>query len=151
MSVADPKDQLGLVADYDRPGGNMTGIAGLTSELDLARLELLRELLADKGNINVAVLNNERRPHFKEQDDVLDKAAPGLKINLVPVNVSELAGIESALKAMNAKKPDALLVTADSMFNNLRKKIVVLAKEIPAIYQWSEFPEAGGLMSFGPN
>jgi putative ABC transport system substrate-binding protein len=66
-------------------------------------------------------------------------------------DVANLEQIEAAFKFFRSESCDAVLVTADSLFNNLRKKIVQLAKGIPAIYQWREFAEAGGLMSFGPN
>jgi putative ABC transport system substrate-binding protein len=150
MSVADPRG-LGLVDSLDHPKGNMTGIAGMTSELDLARLELLREFLPGGKQAKVGVLNNSTRPHLEEQFKVLYDAAPGLNLTLVRKDVANLAQIEAAFSSFKSEKPDALLVTADSMFNDLRSRVVGFAKGVPAIYQWREFAEAGGLMSFGPN
>jgi putative ABC transport system substrate-binding protein len=150
MSVADPVG-LGLIASLDNPKGNMTGIAGLTSELDVTRLELLRELLAGGGAARIGVLNNGNRPHLAEQYKTLSAAASGLNLTLVRKDVVNLVQIEAAFKSFKGEKADALLVTADSLFNDLRKHVVKFAKRVPAIYQWREFAEAGGLMSFGPN
>lgn len=150
MSVADPVG-LGLVASLDQPGGNLTGIAGLTSELDVTRLELLRELLAGGGAARIGVLNNGSRPHLEEQHKALAVAASGLNLTLVRKDVVNLAQIEATFNSFKGEKVDAVLVTADSLFNDLRKRVVVFAKGVPAIYQWREFAEVGGLMSFGPN
>lgn len=149
-SVADPV-RLGLVTSLESPGGNMTGIAGLTSELDVARLQLLRELLGG-GAAKVGVLNNLNRPYLKEQFKVLETAASGMNVTLVPKDVANLNQIEAAFNNFKStERIDALLVTADSLFNDLREKVVKLANGMPAIYQWREFAEAGGYMSFGPN
>ena len=148
MSVADPVG-LGLVASLDRPRRNMTGIAGLTSELDVTRLQLLRELLGGSGAARIGVLNNGSRPQLEAQFKTLAAAAREMNLTLVRQDVVNLAQIEASFKSF--KKTDALLVTADSLFNDLRKKVVGFAKGVPAIYQWREFAEAGGLMSFGPN
>ena len=149
-SVADPVG-LGLVASLDNPGGNLTGIAGLTSELDVTRLEILRELLAGGGAAKIGVLNNTNRPHLEDQYKKLSAAASKMNLTLVRVDVANLGEIEAAFKTFKGDKINAMLVTADSLFNDLRKKLVKFARGIPAIYQWREFAEAGGLMSYGPN
>jgi putative ABC transport system substrate-binding protein len=98
------------------------------------------------------VLNNPTRPQFKEESEKLKNAASRMKLNLVPVNATDLAGIQAAFKTFKGGQPvDALLVTADSLFNNFRKEVVTLAAGMPAIYQWREFAEVGGYMSFGPS
>ena len=149
-SVADPV-RLTLVSSLERPGGNMTGIAGLTSELDVTRLELLRELMPGGAKKTIGVLNNEKRPHLDEQFKTLDSAASAMNLTLVPKNVADLAGIQTAFTSFKRQPVDAYLVTADSLFNDLRKDVVQFARGVPAIYQWREFAEAGGLMSYGPN
>ena len=150
MSVADPVG-LELVNSLDDPGTNMTGIAGLTSELDVTRLELLREVIAGRGLARVAVLNNANRPKLEEQFRTLKAAAPGLNLGLVRRDVVDLDGIKRAMDFFKDQVVDALLVTADSLFNDLRTDVVGLVKGVPAIYQWREFVEVGGLISFGPN
>jgi putative tryptophan/tyrosine transport system substrate-binding protein len=144
--VADPVG-LGLVNDLDRPTTNSTGIAGMTSELDVNRLQLMGELLRDRAGATIGCLNNKDRPNQQLQE-MQDEAAR-LKFNLEWMNVVDLPGIESEFASKS--KCDAFLVMADSLFNDLRKDVVGFPKGVPAIYQWREFTEAGGLMSFGPN
>jgi len=150
MSTADPVG-LGLVKSLDRPGTNMTGIAGLTSELDISRLELLRELLQDRDIARIGVLNNGSRPLLEEQYQKLEEAAPGLDVQLVRRDAVNLEEIERAFAHFRTVPVDAVLVTADSMFNDFRQDVVRLADGIRAIYQWREFVTEGGLMSFGPD
>lgn len=150
MSTANPVG-LGLVESLDRPGTNMTGIAGLTSELDVSRLELLRELLHDREIARIGVLNNRNRPMLEEQYQKLEAAAPGLDVELLRSDVVNLQEIEKSFARFRTVPVDAVLVTADSMFNDFRKDVVRLAQGIRAIYQWREFVTEGGLMSFGPN
>jgi putative tryptophan/tyrosine transport system substrate-binding protein len=150
MSVADPV-RLGLVESIAKPGRNMTGIAGLTSELDVARLQLLHEMLGG-GAGRVGVLNNSTRPHLEEQYKVLEAEAARLHVTLVRKDAANLNEIEAAFRAFKGgQRIEALLVTADSLFNDQRETIVRLADDMLAIYQWREFTEAGGFMSFGPN
>jgi putative ABC transport system substrate-binding protein len=150
-SVADPVG-LGLVKSLAQPGTNMTGIAGLTSELDVARLQLLYELLGGGGGATVGVLNNPTRPQFKAESEKLKTAASRMKLNLVPKEAADLDGIKKAFAEFKGGQQIAgLLVTADSLFNNHRKEVVTLAAGMPAIYQWREFADVGGFMSFGPS
>jgi putative tryptophan/tyrosine transport system substrate-binding protein len=148
--VTDPIG-LNLVESLDHPARNLTGIAGMTSELDVTRLQLLRELLGGSTTATIGVLTNKNRPRVKEHLQTLGKAASEIDVSLEPMIVENLAEIDAAFKSFKGKEPDGFLVTADSLFNDLRKKVVVFPKKKPAIYQWREFAEAGGLMSFGPN
>jgi putative tryptophan/tyrosine transport system substrate-binding protein len=150
-SVADPV-RLGLVKSLVRPDTHMTGIAGLTSELDVARLRLLNEVLGGGEGTRIGVLNNATRPLLEEQYKKIEVAASRMKLTLVRKDVASLEGIEAAFDAFNGgQRVAGLLVTADSLFNNHRKQVVALAAGMPAIYQWREFAEVGGFMSFGPN
>jgi putative ABC transport system substrate-binding protein len=150
MSVADPVG-LGLVKSLESPGTNMTGIAGLTSELDEARLDLLRSIVAGgKLPTRIGVLNNKNRPNLDKQYETLAATARRWNLTLVRQDVDEEGEIEAAFESFQSAA-DAVLVTADSYFNDYRNEIVRLAKGLPAIYQWREFVLAGGLMSFGPN
>jgi putative ABC transport system substrate-binding protein len=149
--VTDPIG-LKLVKSLDNPGGNLTGIAGMTSELDVTRLEILCELLGKRKKVSIGVLNNTNRPGLDEQFQTLADAADQIGVKLVRLDVADLAEIQAAFKSFAKEKSvDAILVTADSLFNDLRHKVVKFAGDVPAIYQWREFAEAGGLMSFGPD
>ena len=151
MSTANPV-ALKLVKSLDKPGGHITGIAGLTSELDLTRLELLRELFADGKKKTIGVLTNEGRLGVEAQFQVLKDAAARLNFSLARRNAVNLQQIEQAFLSFKRKNSvDAVLVTADSLFNDYRRDVVTFAKGLPGIYQWREFAEVGGLMSFGPS
>ena len=149
-TVADPVAS-GLVTSLDRPGGNLTGTSGLTSELDAKRLELLQELRP--GHAMIGVLINQTRPQFAGQFQELQAAAVRLGLNLTPQNASTPNAINNAFAAFAGAGVGSVLVTADPLFNNQRKRVVRLARtrNLPAIYQWREFVAAGGLMSYGPS
>jgi putative ABC transport system substrate-binding protein len=149
-TVTDPvKD--GLVVSLNRPGGNATGTAGLTSELDPKRLELLHEMTPFSANIGVLV--NPNRPGLYDQSRELQQAADMIGVKLLSQNAATGAEIDSAFEAFASEGMQALVVTADPLFNNRRTQIVTLAAKysLPAIYQWREFVSAGGLMSYGPS
>jgi putative ABC transport system substrate-binding protein len=149
-TVTDPvKD--GLVASLNRPGGNATGSAGLTSELDPKRLELLHVMKPSAGFIGVLV--NPNRPGLYDQSRELQQAADSLGVKLTFQNGATDREIDSAFEAFVSQGAQALLVTADPLFNNRRAQILTLAAKysLPAIYQWREFVSAGGLMSYGPS
>ena len=149
-TVTDPvKD--GLVASLNRPGGNATGTAGLTSELDPKRLELLHELKPTAPVIGVLV--NPNRPGLDNQSRELQAAADKMNLKLEIQKATTDRELDSAFQAFASRGVDALLVTADPLFNNRRAQVLSLAAShsLPAIYQWREFATAGGLTSYGPS
>jgi putative tryptophan/tyrosine transport system substrate-binding protein len=131
-------------------GGNLTGIAGMTTEMDAARLRLLQEF--NPTITNIGVLRNGMRPNQQGQWTKLTQAADRkLQLNRGDVNApGQLQQVVQNLVAAN----QALLVTADPLFNDQRAVVIAPGGHplnIPAIYQWREFVDDGGLMSFGPN
>jgi putative tryptophan/tyrosine transport system substrate-binding protein len=149
-TVTDPvKD--GLVASLNRPGGNATGTAGLTSELDPKRLELLHELKPAPAIVGVLV--NPNRPGLYDQSKELQAAADKINVKLKFQEAATERDIESAFQAFASQRVDGLLVTADPFFNNRRAQVISLAARhsLPAIYRWRDFVAAGGLMSYGPS
>jgi putative tryptophan/tyrosine transport system substrate-binding protein len=149
-TVADPVES-GLVASLNRPAGNVTGTAGLTSELDAKRLELLHQLIPKTGVFGVLV--NPNRPGYEAELKELQAKAGDMKLNLVVEKAGAEGEIDTAFEALARQKIDALLVAADPLFNNRRARVIGLATRyaMPAIYQWREFAAAGGLMSYGPS
>lgn len=149
-TIADPV-RSGLVQSLNRPGGNATGTAGLTSELDVKRLELILQIkpLAKL----VGVLINPKRPGVEANSQELEAAAYKLGRQLVFQNGGADHPLDEAFQALAARKVEALVVTADPFFNFRRSQVVALAARyaIPAIYQWREFVADGGLMSYGPS
>jgi putative ABC transport system substrate-binding protein len=149
-TIADPV-KSGLVASLNRPGGNATGTAGLTSELDVKRLELLLQI---KPNARViGVLINPNRPGVEANSKELEAAAATMGRRLVFEKGGSDHPIDTAFARLAEQKVDALVVTADPFFNFRRPQVVALASKyaLPAIYQWREFVIDGGLMSYGPS
>lgn len=149
-TVTDPV-KSGLVASFNRPGGNATGTAGLTSELDSKRLELLHELNPTASVIGVLV--NPKRPGLERQLGELRSAAEKMKLTLDIRNAIKLEEIDAAFEAFAQRRVGGLIVTADPFFNSRRTQVTALASAlaIPAIYQWREFVSNGGLISYGPS
>ncbi len=148
--VADPVGN-GLVASLNRPGGNVTGVAALTIELDPKRLELLHEL-APSGR-PLAVLLNPSRPDTQAQVDGIRTTARSLGRDLVLAHATTPQEIDAAFATLSGQPVSGLLVGADGLFSGQRAQIVALANRHgwPALYQWREFVDAGGLASFGPS
>lgn len=149
-TIADPV-KSGVVASLNRPGGNATGTAGLTTELDVKRLELLIELKPSARVVGVLV--NPNRPGVEANSRELQAAAQIMGRQLVFQRVGAAHALEPAFEKLAEQRVDALVVTADPFFNFRRKQVVALAARhaIPAIYQWREFVVDGGLMSYGPS
>ncbi len=149
-AVSDPV-KYGLVASFNAPGGNVTGTAGLTTELDAKRLEVLREMVPAARTMGA--LFNPNRPGVDAQIGELVAAAQAAGLRLVVMRAGSEAELEALLGAPLREPVDGMVVTADPFFNSVRAKVVeLLARQrIPAIFQWREFPAVGGLISYGPS
>jgi putative ABC transport system substrate-binding protein len=147
-NVVDPV-QSGLVESLRNPGANVTGTAGLTSELDAKRLELLIEV-APKVRA-VAVLVNPARPGFEREWRELQRAAVTLGVTLLKLSASSRAEIASLVERLPNGPDQALLVTADPLFFDSRNLLIEAARGrgLPALYFFREFSTAGGLISYG--
>jgi putative tryptophan/tyrosine transport system substrate-binding protein len=139
----------GLVSSLNRPGGNLTGLNMFTVSLDAKRLELLRELLPKADT--VAVLINPTFVSAERQLKDLREGASRVGVRLVVFNASADSDFDTAFATLADTRADALVVGSDPFLNSRREQIVALAARhrIPAIYEWREFAEAGGLMSYG--
>jgi ABC-type uncharacterized transport system substrate-binding protein len=148
-TIADPV-KSGLVASLNRPGGNVTGIAGFTSELDPKRLEMLHQVKPTAGAIGMLI--NPNRPSVDDQAKHVQAAARALGRQVVVQKAGSEQEIDTAFETLAREPVDALLVTADPFFSSRRTQVVALAARyaLPAIYQWREIVAAGGLMSYGP-
>ena len=141
----------GLVASLNRPGGNITGVAAMTIELDPKRIELLHELTKAPGSLGV--MYNPTRPDTKIQIDSIQTAAKAVGRELVLAQASSPQQIDAAFALFNERSIVGLLVSADPYFTGRRSQIVTLATRHgwPTIYQWREFVDIGGYASFGSN
>jgi putative tryptophan/tyrosine transport system substrate-binding protein len=141
--------ETGLVASFNRPGGNLTGVTVITNTLWPKRIELLRELLPTTPLIALLV-NPTNLAHLsatRELNDVARKL--GQEMLILPASVE--ADFETTFAALVEKRASALVVSDDALFTNRRDVLAALAARhaIPAIYGRREFASAGGLMSYG--
>jgi putative ABC transport system substrate-binding protein len=143
--------QTGLVESLSRPGGNLTGLAILTDELELKNLQLLKEIVP--GATRVAVLWNPDNPVWLHALKRLQEAAPALGVKLQPLAVRHSRDLETAFAAAIREKAGALLVLREIIFNPLRHDIVnfAAAHRLPAAYGGPTFIEVGGLLVYGAN
>ena len=141
--------KLGLVTTYQRPGGNATGITILSATLEPKRLELLRELLPNVSVIGA--LLDPNFPPYEAQLRDLREAARALGLQVQEFRVSSDAAIDEAFETIKSQHIAALTVAAGPFFDTRRDKLVALAARhaVPTMYHFREFPEAGGLISYG--
>jgi putative ABC transport system substrate-binding protein len=149
FSTATDPVQLGLVATLNRPGGNATGVFVLANSLEAKRLGLLREMVPQAATI--AMLVNPQAPGAESQLMEAQAAALTLARQIVVVKASSEPDLDAAFATLSQVRAEALLVAADPFFNTRREQLIALATRhaIPAIYEFREFPLAGGLMSYG--
>jgi len=138
----------GLVASMARPGGNLTGVSILTSELNPKRFELLAEMVPDAKVI--AILVNAKNPSSDRVVSDVRKAAGARGVQIEVVRTPPEVEFEPAVSQARATA-GALLVANDPVFFSRREQLVALMARhaIPVIYEWREFVDAGGLMSYG--
>src|SRR5262245_12264646 len=141
--------KLGLVKSLARPDGNLTGINFLGTELGAKRLELLRELVPSMTR--VAVLWNPAGPASDVRLNEVQAATSAMGLRNQVFRAGTSRDIDMAFVAMARERPDAVLFIPDPLFNGRRIHLVYLASHygFPAIYWQREFPQAGGLMSYG--
>jgi putative tryptophan/tyrosine transport system substrate-binding protein len=147
---ADPV-QIGLVASLNRPGGNVTGITSMNTELSAKRLGLLHELMPAAGRIAVLVNPSSPDAEFFTRDPQEAALAMGLQIEVLTASTNR--DIDAAFASLVQKHAEALLVTNSNLFANRIVQLVTLATDhrVPAIHYTRDFALAGGLMSYGPN
>jgi putative ABC transport system substrate-binding protein len=150
FAVGDDPVKLGLVASLARPGGNATGVNNFATEVVAKRLGLLHDLLPKAVRIAVLV-NPANTPVTEATLRDIPEAASALGLQTRVLNASTSREIEAAFAALGRDPADALLVASDAFFISRRVQFVVLSVRhaIPAMYATREYPEAGGLMSYG--
>jgi putative tryptophan/tyrosine transport system substrate-binding protein len=141
----------GFIASLAKPGGNVTGLANLTTELSGKQVELLKEIRPKLSHL--AVLRDLTEPGSPQAVRETDLAVRAYKLERQYVDVRVPADIEPALLAASKKNAEALLVLPSAVFNQYRKQIVDLAlkNRWPGMYPRTEYVEEGGLMTYGSN
>jgi len=140
---------IGLVDSLNNPGGNITGMSLIAPTLEAKRLGLLRELVPKSAMIGV--LANEDYQDTDRQLAGVENAASEIGQKISIQNVRSERDLATAFTTLSQLQIDALLVTADPLFNEMHDQIVALAMryKIPAIYASREFVIAGGVISYG--
>jgi putative tryptophan/tyrosine transport system substrate-binding protein len=142
--------KAGYVASMNRPGSNVTGIAFLASQLSGKRLGLLRQLLPNLGTL--AILSNPKHPTNAADQNEAANLAQSMGVKVHTLSASNETEVVGAFATLDGVKVDALLVGADPVFFDNRRRIVALAAQhaLPAAYELRDFADDGGLMSYGP-
>ncbi len=149
VSGTDPVVGL-FVASLARPGGNVTGVTTYLPELAGKRLEVLRECVP--GLRRVAVLANLRNPSSAAEARETEAAARTMALEIQVADARLPEQYPDAFASMTRSGARAVFVTADPVLSSNRERIMQLAAShrLPAMYEWPEIVEAGGLLSYGP-
>jgi putative ABC transport system substrate-binding protein len=149
-TLSDPV-AAGLVDSLARPGGNLTGLAGISAELSGKRLELLRELVP--GLARLALLVNPSNVMAPANTRETESAARSLGITVYIAEVREPVDLEGAFSRIARARAGAVFVFPDAMLYGQRTKILGLVGQhrLPAVYVESHWVPAGGLMSYAPD
>jgi len=141
--------KMGLVDSLNRPGGNITGVSFLSSDIVAKMLEALHELMPKAARI--AALVNPTNQNAATDTKEAEAAARTLGLELQVLNASNAREIDDAFARLVEWRAAALLIEGDPFFIGRMRQLVVLTarRTIPAIYQSRDFPDAGGLMSYG--
>jgi len=140
---------LGLVTNLNRPGGNITGVAMMTLEIETKRLELLHELAP--ASTPIAILLNPSNAQAQGQEREAQAAAPVIGRKVLILKAGTEHEIERAFATLVRERAAALLVGGDTFFTSQATLFVVLTARhsIPTVYPFRSFVDAGGLMSYG--
>jgi putative ABC transport system substrate-binding protein len=148
VTGADPL-KFGFVASFNKPGANITGIWMVTTVLAEKRLQLLHDLLP-KAEL-IALLINPTSPVAEPQMRDAQAAARALGVRVAVLTAVTENDFDQVFASLVQQRADALFVSADPFFSSRREHLVALAARhaIPTLYEFREFVEAGGLMSYG--
>jgi putative tryptophan/tyrosine transport system substrate-binding protein len=147
---SDPID-TGVVASLARPGGNITGLSLMSSDLSAKRLELIHALVPRVSRI--AALWDSSNPGMALRVRETKAAAEQFQIAFFDAGAHDLDGLEAMFAELSKWRPEAPVVTTEPFTRQHRARILdfMARNAIPCMYEESRFVEAGGLMSYGPN
>jgi len=148
FSGGDPVER-GLVAGLARPGGNLTGVSSL--DLSPKRFEIISELVP--GAKLIALLVNPNNPFAESPTRNVQEAARSKGMQVEILKASTESEIDAAFTTLAQTHADGLIQPSDGLFNSRLDRLVALASRhaVPTIYNWREYPAAGGLISYGPS
>jgi putative tryptophan/tyrosine transport system substrate-binding protein len=151
LAVGDPVG-AGMVTSLSRPGGNVTGVSFISSELAPKRLQLIRDLVPSAKRI--AVLWDARNANARAESKAVLATAPKLGMAAEPYALSTSTELSRALDALHARRPDVLYVVFDAgLVAGSRTTLAefALRQRVPLVSGWSFITEAGGLISYAPD
>jgi putative tryptophan/tyrosine transport system substrate-binding protein len=151
MVGSDPVER-GLLTSFSRPGGNVTGIAGLSSAVAVKRLALLHEMVPAAASI--AMFVNPANDYYAEIDTrEVPTAARTLGVRVLIVNTGTEGDLAAAFSSLAEQRVSALLIGSDAFFWAVRDQVISLAARyaIPTLYLESKAVTSGGLSSYGPD
>jgi putative ABC transport system substrate-binding protein len=145
----DPVEQLGLVASYNKPGGNLTGVTSFTAELWGKRLEIMHEVVP-LANV-MAILTNPKSPGVERATKDVQEAERRIGLQTIILSASTEHEIDTAFVSVAQRRAGALLIQAEPFLIDHRDQIAALAARhlIPTCYPLPEDAIAGGLVSYG--
>ena len=151
FSVGGDPVHLGLVASFNRPGGNITGVSLVTTQVDAKRLGVLHELVPTAGAIGALLNPNSEQDAAQVRD--LQEAALAIRRRIHILNVTDEAELESAFVALVDQRVEALFIGGSPFFDTRRDRLIALAAQhrVPTIHLFREHTAAGGLISYGPS
>jgi putative tryptophan/tyrosine transport system substrate-binding protein len=143
--------KTGVIASLNRPSGNVTGVVMSTSALLSKCLQFLGELVPKDATIGV--LFNPNSPTTIEDKEDIQTAARQIGRQIFILTADKEAEIDTAFATLAERHAGGLVVQGDILYTNRRDRFIALAERyaIPAIYMWSEFTSAGGLIAYGNN
>ena len=149
-SGADPI-KSGLVASLSRPGGNLTGVSFIAAEIAVKRLELTRELLPKASA--VAMIVNPNFAGAETEFAEVESAGRNLGFRTTRLAASRSSELDAAFATIDKQHMDVVMVGTDGFFIDRRNQIAALAirYRVTGIYPFPDFPQASGLMSYGPS
>jgi putative ABC transport system substrate-binding protein len=149
FAVGSDPVRMGLVTSYNSPGGNATGVNIFTTNLDVKRLGLLHDLIPSAKSLGILI--NSKFPYVQDQLSNLQAAVDAAGLRLQTYKASTPDEIDAAFEVIGRDHIPALCVAADPFFDTRRDQLVALAAQhaVPVMYQFRQYPEAGGLMSYG--
>ena len=141
--------ELGFVDSFNRPGGNLTGVSLLNEALVAKRLELLRELVPNATTVAFLINPSNRNHHSHAQ--ILDAAARGGGQQLIVLGAASDHDFELVFSTLRQRRVEGLVVAPDPFLDSRSERLVKLAMShsVPTIFQWREFVQEGGLISYG--
>jgi putative ABC transport system substrate-binding protein len=148
VAVPDPIGE-GFAASLSRPGGNVTGLSNIVTEVSVKHLELLNVVVPRLERL--AVLINPQNPSDALVLEQIQGAAFTRKVKVLPLEARDAAQIDDAFAAMTKARAEAVIVAVDAFFDVQRARIVehTIRNRLPSMFADREMTEAGGLMSYG--